>query len=289
VRGSASLPETGDNLPDIAFKDVGFSYPGRDDNPSLSEINLEIKPGEFVCLAGLNGSGKSTMCHLINALLLPARGKVITCGLDTLLEQNLYEVRRCASLIMQNPDNQIVGPTVEDDVAFGPENLGLARDEIEKRVEDALRVMELEGLRSREPHLLSMGEKKRLAIAGALAMQPRILVSDESTCMLDPEIRAETLDLFLRLRDERGITIIHASHRADELMLSDRVVLLESGRIIFDGSPEDLFTRPQFASGHGLRPPGLFEIARELERMGFPMPRKPLHTREVVESLWACN
>ena len=242
---------------------------------------------EFVALAGLNGSGKSTLCHLVNALLLPSRGKVFTCGLDTTARQNLADIRRCASLIMQNPDNQIVGPTVEDDIAFGPENLGLPRAEIEARVEDALRLMELTALRGREPHLLSMGERKRLAIAGALAVEPRILLSDESTSMLDPQIRAETIDLFFRLRDEKRITIIHATHRPEEIMAADRVILLGGGHLLFDGTPEDLFSRPKLALAQGLRPPRLFELARKLEERGFSMPRKPLEAREVVESLWA--
>jgi energy-coupling factor transport system ATP-binding protein len=283
------LPDAGNNLPDVAIENVSFSYPGREDNPALLAIDLEIKPGQFVALAGLNGSGKSTLCHLINALLLPAEGKVLTCGLDTRLPRNLYEVRRYASLIMQNPDNQIVGPTVEDDIAFGPENMGLARDEIAARVKEALREMELEGLRNREPHLLSMGEKKRLAIASALAMHPRILISDESTCMLDPEIRAEVLALFTRLREERGITIVHASHRAEELILADRVVLIEAGRIVFDGEAEGFFSHPEMALAHGLRPPALFELARELERRGFAIPAKALNAKEVADSLWACN
>jgi len=282
------LAREANNIPDIIFQGVGFRYPGRE-TPALEEIDLDIRPGEFVAMAGLNGSGKSTLCHLVNALLLPARGKVLTCGLDTSIPENLKEVRRSASLIMQNPDNQIVGPTVEDDIAFGPENLGLDRSEIEQRVEDALRSMEIETLRSREPHLLSMGEKKRLAIAAALAVGPRILLSDESTSMLDPEIRSETLALFLRLKKERGITIIHATHRAEEMILADRIILLERGRLLFDGPPEDLFAQRDLMTRQGLRTPGLFQLARELEAKGFTMPAKPLHTREVIESIWASN
>jgi energy-coupling factor transport system ATP-binding protein len=283
------MDNSSNHVPDVLFKGASFAYPGREGRPALAGLDLEIKPGEFVCLAGLNGSGKSTLCHLINALLLPVEGTVLTCGLDTSIPENLVEVRRRASLIMQNPDNQVVGPTVEDDVAFGPENLGLPRGEIEERVEAALRLMELEGLRAREPHLLSMGEKKRLAIAGALAMEPAILISDESTCMLDPEIRADTLRLFLRLRDERGITIIHATHRPDEMALADRVILLEQGLTAFDGSPRELFSRPQLALRHGLRAPAMFELARLLERDGFSMPGKPLDTKEVADAIWASN
>src|SRR4030042_827841 len=190
---------------------------------------------------------------------------------------------------MQKPDNQIVGPTVEDDIAFGPENLGLERSEIAIRVEGALQAMELESLRSREPHLLSMGEKKRLAIAGALAVGPQILLSDESTSMLDPEIRYETLALFSRLQSERGITIVHATHRAEEMLAADRVVLLESGLLLFDGPPEDLFSQTELIVRQGLRVPGLFQLVRELEEKGFPVPRKPFCSREVADSLCPSN
>lgn len=273
----------------MVFDDVTFYYPGRGTIPALDGLRLEVREGEFVAVAGLNGSGKSTLCRLINGLILPLRGKVLTGGLDTADPENLPEIRRQVGLIMQNPDNQIVGPTVEDDVAFGLENLALPRPEMEARVDEVLQVMELSGLRRREPHLLSSGEKKRLAVAGALATRPRILVSDESTSMLDPPTRMEIMELYSRLRKERGLTIVHATHRPEEIMAADRVVLLGSGRILFDGSPEKLFRDGEFSADHGLTSPALFRLARELEARGFTMPRKPLDTKEVVECLWASH
>jgi len=283
------LESLGSRGPAVVCEDVTFYYPGFEDIPALVGLNLEVREGEFLAVAGLNGSGKSTLCRLINALILPTRGKVLDWGMDTRLQVNITMIRRRVGLVMQNPDNQIVGPTVEDDLAFGPENLGLPRRDIEARVEEVLEAMGLAGLRRREPHLLSMGERKRLAVAGALAMHPRVLVSDESTSMLDPPTRSETIGLFTRLREERGITIIHATHRPEEIMAADRVALLGGGRLLFDGSPEELFEDRELIAGQGLRAPALFMLARELEARGFPMPRGPLETREVLEHLWASS
>jgi len=248
---------------------------------------MEIYEGEFVALSGLNGSGKSTLCRLLNALLLPVRGRVVSCGLDTTVPGNLPEIRRQVGLIMQNPDNQIVGPTVEDDVAFGPENLALPRDEIISRVWEALESMRLAALRSREPHLLSLGEKKRLSVAGVMALRPRVLVSDESTSMLDPPTRDETIALFKRLRDELGITVIHATHRPEEILAADRVALLDDGHLLFLGSPHELFEDTELSGEHGLRPTALYSLARELERQGYPLPGVAMETRQMAEGLWA--
>jgi energy-coupling factor transport system ATP-binding protein len=273
----------------VVFEDVTFCYPGRETVSALEGLSLEIRAGEFLAVAGLNGSGKSTLCRLINGLILPARGRVLTTGMDTAIAGNLPEIRRRVGLIMQNPDNQIVGPTVEDDVAFGLENLALPRPEMEARVAETLGLMDLGGLSHREPHLLSMGERKRLAVAGALAVYPNILVSDESTSMLDPPTRAETIQLYSRLREERGITIIHATHQPEEIMAADRVVLLAVGRLLYDGTPDALFENAHIAAGQGLHAPALFLLARELEARGFDMPRKPLRAEEIVEGLWASS
>lgn len=238
-------------------------------------------------MAGHNGSGKSTLCRMVNALLLPTTGRVTACGLDTSASVNLPLIRSRVALVMQNPDNQIVGPTVEDDIAFGPENLSLSREEIAERVEEALETLGLIELRDREPHLLSEGEKKRVALAGALAMRPRILVSDESTSMLDARARMETLSLLRRLRDERDLTVVHATHHADELLAADRVVVLSSGSVAFFGHPEELFAEGGPAVDLGMETPPLLELARELASRGLQVPRMPLSAEEVFASLWA--
>jgi energy-coupling factor transport system ATP-binding protein len=266
----------------VIFEDVAFEYPGTNGVPALDNITLRIEEGEFIAVAGLNGSGKSTLCRLINALFLPSRGKVFCCGLDTSLQHNLVGIRTRVGLVMQNPDNQIVGPTVEDDVAFGPENLGLSREEIGRRVDEALHAMELAAMRGREPHLLSFGERKRLALAGVMALSPRIIVSDESTSMLDPPTRAETIELFLRLREEAGITVVHATHRSEEILAADRVALLENGHLIFTGKPEELLEDGEMAEKHGLRPPSLYVLSRALGVTGVA-----LEAEEVAERLWA--
>ncbi len=265
----------------MIFEDVTFTYPGANSGPALENITLSIAEGEFIAVAGLNGSGKSTLCRLINALFLPSHGKVFCCGLDTSLQDNLTDIRTQVGLIMQNPDNQIVGPTVEDDVAFGPENLGMPREEIGRRVDEALLAMELAAMRGREPHLLSLGERKRLAVAGVMALSPRIIVSDESTSMLDPPTRAETIELFMRLREEAGITVVHVTHRPEEILTADRVALLEDGHLVFDGRPEELFEEEETAAKHGLRPPSLYVLASELGITGVA-----LEAGEVVERLW---
>jgi len=248
-------------------------------------LSLRVNRGEFLAVAGLNGAGKSTFCYLLNALLLPSTGRVLACGLDTRSRENIPEIRRRVGLVMQNPDNQILAPTVEDDVAFGLENLGLPREEIRSRVEEALEAMGLTGLRRREPHLLSVGEKKRLALAGVLATQPKVLVSDEATSMLDPPTREEVMRLFSRLHEEKGMTVVHATHRPEEMMAAGRVVFLEEGRIIFDGRPEELFADRDPAQSRGFRSPVLFRLAREMEARGYAMPPKPLETGKVVEKL----
>lgn len=273
----------------MVFEDVAFDYPGANSIPALEGISLQIGEGEFIAVAGLNGSGKSTLCRLINALFLPSQGKVFSCGLDTSLQHNLAEIRMRVGLIMQNPDNQIVGPTVEDDVAFGPENLGLSREEIGRRVDEALDAMELTAMRGREPHLLSFGERKRLAVAGVMALNPRIIVSDESTSMLDPPMRAETIKLFQRLRAEMGITVIHATHRPEEILAADRVALLGNGHLLFAGKPEELFENHEMAAEHGLHLPSLYILARELGRRGYPVPAGALEAEEVAERLWASS
>jgi energy-coupling factor transport system ATP-binding protein len=271
----------------VSCREVSFTYPDREGEPALEDVSFEIGQGEFVALAGLNGSGKSTLCRLLNGLYLPTRGKVFSCGLDTARPENLAGIRSGVGLIMQNPDNQIVGPTVEDDVAFGPENFAMPREQIRSRIEEALQAMGLSELRNREPHLLSIGERKRLAVAGVLAIHPRVLVSDESTSMLDPPTRVETLALYGRLRESLGIAIIHATHHPEEILAADRVFLLAGGRLVFTGDPRDLFRDTELCAEYGLRPPALYLLALEMERRGRPFEGALLEAKEVAERLWA--
>ncbi len=266
---------------------MSFAYPGREDSPALRDVSLTVGEGDFVAVVGPNGSGKSTLCRMMNALLLPTAGRVRACGLDTSSGDDLAAIRGRVALVMQNPDNQIVGPTVEDDVAFGPENLALSRPEIAERVEESLRSLGLAGLRGREPHLLSEGEKKRLVLAGALALRPRVLVSDEATSMLDPRTRLEVLLLLRRWREERKMAVVHATHHAEDLLAAERVVLLSSGRKVFEGTPEEFFARGGPAEEAGMREPPLMELSRELASRGLRVPARPLCAEEVLESLWA--
>lgn len=271
----------------VVFEDVTLRYPGREDSPALCGISFAVREGEFVAVTGLNGSGKSTLCRLVNGLLLPTEGRVIVHGLDTSVPADLARIRAWVGLIMQDPDHQIVASTVEDDVAFGPENLGLPREEIASRVEEALRLAGLSGLRQRQAHLLSLGEKKRLAMAGVLAMRPLLLVSDECTAMLDPLGREEMLANLLRLREERGLTLLHVTHRPEEILYADRLMLLEGGRIIYDGSPTAFFQEKQILERSRLHLPELLLLARELRKRGLAAPANPRDVHELLEGLCA--
>gem|GEM_PF-170267 len=273
--------------PPLLLRGVSFTYPGRV-QPALRGVDLEVGEGELVAVTGLNASGKSTLCRLANALLLPREGEVLVCGLDTSHPRNLREIRRSVSLIMQNPDHQIVASTVEDDIAFGLENLGLPREEIASRVEEIMVRLDLVHLRRRQPHLLSLGEKKRVALAGALAVHPRILVSDESTTMLDMAARREVFSWFLALREEMGLTVLHVTHHPEEIMAADRLVVLRDGKVAFDGAPTDLFLDEEAVCGLQIQPPPLLSLATELRARGLEkVPPRPLAAAELVEGIWA--
>ncbi|MBC7253669.1 MAG: Gx transporter family protein [Actinobacteria bacterium] len=273
--------------PAIFLEGVTIWFPGREDRPALDGLHLVVEEGEFVALTGLNGSGKSTLCRLVNGLLLPGLGRVRVFGLDTSSPEDLREIRRLVGMILQDPDHQVVGATVEDDVAFGPENLGLPREEISIRVEEALSLAGVTHLRRRQPHLLSPGEKKRVALAGVLALRPRVVVSDESTSMLDPVGRSELLDLLRRQREERGVTLLHVTHRPEEFLLADRLVLLEEGRVTFDGPPHLFLSLPRLRERIAAREPEPLRISRELRGRGWPTPEHPRGLEDILEGLWA--
>ncbi len=266
----------------IVFEGVTFSYQdaGR---PAVFSIDLLFRDGERVALIGPNGSGKSTLALLANGILVPSEGRVLVDGLDTADERVLDRVRSSVGLVLQNPDNQIVGATVEEDVAFGPENLALPAEEIAHRVRAAIDAVGLAGLERREPHTLSEGQKQRLAIAGALAMRPQHLVLDEPTAMLDPLGRAEVLDALARFHGE-GHGMVHITHDASEIALCDRAVGLRGGRVVFDGSVRDLLSDEGAMSELGVEPAPLWEVRRAIVEAGVPVPLDA-DARRLVEVL----
>jgi energy-coupling factor transport system ATP-binding protein len=253
--------------------------------PVLDDIDLNIERGEFVAILGHNGSGKSTLAKHFNAMLLPSGGRVLVSGRDTADQNELYEIRRMVGMVLQNPDNQIVSTIVEEDVAFGPENLGVEPSEIRRRVDEALKAVGMLEYREHAPHKLSGGQKQRVAIAGVLAMQPECIVLDEPTSMLDPQGRKEVLDTISRLNRERGITIVLITHFMEEAVLADRVVVLENGRILLQGPPREVFSDIERLRQVGLDVPQPAELCHQLRRAGVPLPEDVLTAEECVEAL----
>ena len=266
----------------IEFKNVSFSYDEGEDSV-ITDLNIEFYEGQFTCVLGHNGSGKSTMAKLINALLVPSTGNVISFGYDTSDEENEINIRRKIGMVFQNPDNQIVATIVEDDVAFGPENLGLPREEIRKRVDNALKMVDMYEYRHHEPHRLSGGQKQRVAIAGIIAMQTKCIVLDEPTAMLDPRGRKEVMEALHKLKDELGITIILVTHFMDEAVKADRVVVMNNGEVKLDGTPLQVFSEAKLLSSIGLTVPKPLELAVELEKQGIKFSSAPLTAEEFTD------
>ncbi len=266
----------------IEFKDVSFCYTD-EETAVIKNLNLDFYNGQFTCVLGHNGSGKSTMAKLINALLVPTQGKVISYGFDTGDEANETEIRRNIGMVFQNPDNQIVATIVEDDVAFGPENLGIPREEIRKRVDEALNLVDMYEYRKHEPHRLSGGQKQRVAIAGIIAMKTKCIVLDEPTAMLDPKGRREVMNALLKLKNDLGISIILVTHFMDEAVKADRVVVMNDGEICLDGIPADVFTNTELLKSIGLTVPKPLELAIELRKSGVNIGGTPLTAEEFVE------
>jgi len=264
----------------ISCKDVSFCYDtddGDEQNKAVKNVSLSIERGAFVAILGRNGSGKSTLAKLMNGILTPNSGSVTVCGMNTANEENLLPIRRRVGMIFQNPDNQLVSNLVEEDVAFGPENLGLPSEEIRKRVDDALAAVGMTEFAAHSPHKLSGGQKQRIAIAGILAMKPECILLDESTAMLDPYGRKEIMDTILRLNREEGITAVLITHHMDEAVLADRVIVMEQGAVLRDGTPGEVFSDVPFLHETGLDAPQVTELIhllsedRELsERFDFP-------------------
>ena len=265
----------------IEFKNVSFSY-AEDESNVLDGLNLDFYEGQFTCVLGHNGSGKSTMAKLINALYVPSDGNVISYGLDTSDEKNEIAIRRNIGMVFQNPDNQIVATIVEDDVAFGPENLGIPRDEIRKRVDEALKAVNMYEYRHHEPHRLSGGQKQRVAIAGIIAMQTKCIVLDEPTAMLDPKGRKEVIEALLKLKEEHGISVILVTHFMDEAVKADRVVVMNDGKVCLDGTPAQVFSDAPFLESIGLSVPKPLELAFGLRNNGIDIKGEPLTATEFV-------
>lgn len=275
--------------PVLRLHQVSFTYhPGVDSaQMALRDVNLTVRRGEFVAVVGANGSGKSTLAKHLNAFLIPTQGQVIVAGMDTREPANLWEIRRRVGHVFQDPDNQLVASTVEEDVAFGPENLGLSREEIADRVEGALEAVGMTGFRTRPPHRLSGGQKQRTAIAGVLAMRPDVIVMDEATAMLDPAGRRQVLDVARDLNRRFGITFVFITHFMEEVMAADRVVVLLAGRVVADAPPNEVFRQRQLLAQAGLELPPLIHLVNALRDRGIDVPDRINTVEDLVEALCA--
>ena len=268
----------------IDIKDVCFSYDleAGVKKDVLHHVSLQVERGEFVALLGHNGCGKSTLSKLFNGMLTAGSGQVLIDGLDAGLEENQLEVRRRVGLVLQNPDNQLVAGIVEEDVAFGPENLGVPPEEIRQRVDAALKAVDMYHYREHAPHKLSGGQKQRVAIAGIIAMETSCIVLDEPTAMLDPRGREEVMETITRLNKEKGITIVLITHYMDEAVRAGRVVVMDDGRILMDGAPREVFGQVERLKRHDLDVPQATELCYRLQAAGVSLPAIPLSVEECV-------
>lgn len=273
-------------MPIIKTDNLHFTYQG-DEKETLHGVNLEIEEGTFVAILGHNGSGKSTLAKLFNGILLPTEGRVLVDGIDTTHEDKLLQVRAAIGLVFQNPDNQIVANVVEDDVAFAPENLGVDPAEIRRRVDAALKTVGMYEYRLHAPHLLSGGQKQRVAIAGVLAMQPKCIVLDEPTAMLDPVGRREVVSTVTRLCREEGITVVLITHHMSECVGADRLVVMSEGNVIADGTPRDVFSQVELLRSEGLSVPTTTELIYDLDAAGWSLPLSALTVDECADAIAA--
>lgn len=272
----------------ISVRDLYFRYDETDDESAvyaLRGIDLDINRGEFIAIVGHNGSGKSTLAKHFNSLYLPTSGKVIVDGTDTADEEHLFEIRKKVGLVLQNPDNQIVAGVVEEDVAFGCENLGIPSDEIRRRVDEALKAVDMYEYRRHSPDKLSGGQKQRVAIAGIIAMEPECIVLDEPTAMLDPGGRDEVISAVMKLNRERGITVILITHYMEEAVLADRVIMTDGGRILLDGAPREVFSQVELLKKHRLDVPQATELNYKLRCSGLELPECVLTESECADAI----
>ena len=276
----------------IKVEDLAFEYIRRNEEGNVESINraidgvsLDVKKGEFIAIIGANGSGKSTLAKHINAILYPSEGAVWVNGKNTSKDENLWEIRRTAGMVFQNPDNQIIGTVVEEDVGFGPENLGVPTDEIWERVEQSLEAVGMLEYRAQSPNKLSGGQKQRVAIAGIMAMKPKCIVLDEPTAMLDPDGRKEVISTVHRLNQQEDITVLLITHHMDEVINADKVFVMEHGKVVMQGTPREIFTRIPEIKKYRLDVPQVTELAYELKMAGVDIPEGILSVDEFVQAL----
>ena len=272
----------------IKVENLAYTYSGVEDTPDVvvfEDLDLTIEEGTFVAILGTNGCGKSTLAKHFNSILLPSGGKVWVYGMDTSNEDRIIPIRRSVGMVFQNPDNQIVANVVEEDVAFGPENLGVASPEIRNRVDRALRQVGMYDYREHAPHLLSGGQKQRVAIAGIIAMEPKCIVLDEPTAMLDPRGRREVMQTITKLNRDKNITVILITHHMDEAAQAERVVVLDKGTVAADGTPEEVFSQVEMLHNIGLAAPETVELCWELNKLGFQLPLNKLNAESCAQTL----
>jgi len=255
------------------------------DNFALKQINLHITDGEFVVIIGHNGSGKSTLSKLLNGIYYPTKGKILIDGLDTADEELIWEIRKRAGMVFQNPDNQLVATIVEEDVAFGPENLGLPSEVIRKRVDEALESVKMSDFKRKPPHHLSGGQKQRVAIAGILAMKPKCIIFDEPTAMLDPSGRKEVMQTIKHLNETEKMTIVHITHFMDEAVNADRIIVMDDGQIVLEGTPKQVFSQVEALRKIGLDVPQVTLLSYELQVLGYDVTSENLTVNELVDNL----
>ena len=275
---------------------LGFDYQRYDDDGNVvdmqravNDVNLDIEAGEFVAVLGHNGSGKSTLAKHMNALLIPTEGTMLVDGIDTARETKLWKVRQKAGMVFQNPDNQIIGTVVEEDVGFGPENMGIPTDDIWKRVNDSLGKVGMTAYRYQSPNKLSGGQIQRVAIAGVMAMRPRCIILDEPTAMLDPNGRKEVLEAVRELNRKEKVTVILITHYMEEVIHADRVYVMDSGNVVMQGNPKEIFSQVDTLKKYGLDVPQVTLLAYELKKSGVDVPDGILTTEELVSALCQSN
>lgn len=272
----------------IKVENVSYDYRRYEEEklPAVRGVSFEIEEGEFVVIGGANGSGKSTLAKMLNGLLKPTDGKIEVLGMDVSNEEKVFEIRRNVGIVFQNPDNQTVASIVEDDVAFGPENLGVPREEIVRRVQWALKAVGMEEYAKSTPFKMSGGQKQRIAIAGILAMKPKIIVLDEATSMLDPNGRKEVMSVLKKLNEEENMTVIHITHHMEEAADADRILVMDGGKLVMDGAPREVFADGEKLKEHALSLPVAAELADMLRKAGLPVRESVLSEDELLEEIW---